>query len=159
MHQLFQKATSTIGHIYTVQKCYSANLARRPIIGLLGGVGPMAGTVAHKAIIDHCTVSKDQDHLDVIHLSCAQYIGDRTRYLMQLKQTGKTNIPNPGPAMANVAKALSAASVSMNTCSVVGVACNTFHAPAIFDAFKDEINRNNMEICDINKIKYDINVN
>eukprot|EP01084_Bolivina_argentea_P233974 393949_1 len=159
MQRLLQKAKPTIAKIYTTRKCYISNLIRRPIIGILGGVGPMAGTIAHKTIIDSCIVSMDQDHLDVIHLSCPQYIADRTAYLMELKQIGKTNLPNPGTGMARVAKSLSTASFSMNTCSVVGVTCNTFHAPVIFDAFKDEINENNMEICSLNNVKYDINAN
>eukprot|EP01084_Bolivina_argentea_P233975 393950_1 len=140
MHRLLQqKVKPTIIKLYTTQRCCISNLIRRPIIGILGGVGPMAGIIAHKTIVDSSIVSKDQDHLDVIHLSCAQYTVDRTVYLMDLKNNHKTDLPNPGHGMAKVAKSLSAASYFMNTCSVIGVTCNTFHAPVIFDAFKDEI--------------------
>ena len=61
------------------------NLVRRPIIGILGGVGPMAGIIFHQKIIDKCVVSRDQQHLDVVHLSLSQYVGDRTEYILDME--------------------------------------------------------------------------
>lgn len=112
---------------------------RRPLIGILGGVGPMAGVLLHTKLVKKTKASTDQDHLDVIHMSLPQYIGDRTSFLLQKKGS------NPGVGMGKVARALSQAARSMQTSAVVGVTCNTFHAPPIFDAFKAEVSKVNDE--------------
>ena len=102
-----------------------------PTLIIGGGVGPMAGVELHKKIIEHTLASGDQDHLDLIHISSARTIGDRTAYLLE---DGREN---PGNHMA--------AAVSLGLCglldgngrltapTVVGVPCNTFHAPVIYE--------------------------
>jgi aspartate racemase len=101
------------------------------IIG--GGVGPMAGVELHRTLIEQTFATGDPDHLDVVHVSAARTIGDRTAYLLE---EGREN---PGSNMA--------AAVSLGLCglvdgngrlaapAVVGVPCNTFHAPVIYEQF------------------------
>ncbi len=105
------------------------------IIG--GGVGPMAGVELHRKIIEQTFATGDADHLDVLHVSSGRTIGDRTAYLLE---EGREN---PGSNMA--------AAVSLGLCglvdgngrlsapAVVGVPCNTFHAPVIYEQFALEL--------------------
>ena len=134
----------------------NSEITIRPIIGILGGVGPMAGILLHTKIINKTNVKRDQEHLDIVHLSLPQYIGDRTSYLLELQMTKnkEPTIKNPGIGMGKVAQALSATASSLNTNALVVVTCNTFHSPIIFNEFMKEIKRINMEICKQHKIKH-----
>jgi aspartate racemase len=49
-------------------------------IGIVGGMGPMAGVILQKLIIDHTPASKDQDHIQVVCFTNSQ-IPDRTASL------------------------------------------------------------------------------
>ncbi|MGC9312132.1 MAG: hypothetical protein ACP5IA_05530, partial [Sediminispirochaetaceae bacterium] len=111
----------------------------RPALIIGGGVGPMAGVELHRKIIEHTlTDGTDQDHFDVIHLSLASRISDRTGYLID------SGSRNPGDEMADaVGIALRGLGEEEGRegedgpgkpC-IVGVPCNTFHAPPIFDRF------------------------
>jgi len=106
----------------------------RPGLIIGGGVGPMAGVELHRKIIEHTlTDGTDQDHFDVIHLSIPSRISDRTRYLIEASGG------NPGDEMADIVGiALRGLETAENGCRkrcIVGVPCNTFHAPPIFDRF------------------------
>jgi len=75
-----------------------------PIIGVLGGVGPMAGVTLQSHIIMNTVATKDPDHLTVIHTCDAQNIADRTIYLTGLKNNADpSTLNNPGIVMANIA--------------------------------------------------------
>lgn len=102
------------------------------IIG--GGVGPMAGVALHARIIENTLASGDQDHLDVIHVSRSADVTDRTDFLLGL-------VPeNPAEGMArSVRMALAGLG---GRAAVIGVPCNTFHAPAIFDVFRELVTQN-----------------
>lgn len=94
----------------------------------------MAGVKLHEKIIARTKTSgRDQEHLDVIHLSRSRLIGDRTEFLL-----GKTE-RNPGIMMARViaaaAKAVPVEGDPPRGPAVAGVPCNTFHAPPVWDAF------------------------
>lgn len=96
----------------------------------------MAGVALHKKIIEltDCKGS-DQGHRDVIHLSFSHDIGDRTEFLLG----NSKNLENPGLIMADlVIKAIKLLD-DMGRAPVVGVPCNTFHAPAIFDAYTERL--------------------
>jgi aspartate racemase len=100
------------------------------IIG--GGVGPMAGVALHARIIEN-TLSggSDQGHLDVRHVSRSAGVTDRTEYLL-----GREAI-NPADGMA---RTIHMAAVGLGSHEgVIGVPCNTFHAPVIFGSFKDQV--------------------
>ncbi len=102
------------------------------IIG--GGVGPLAGVKLHEKIIALSETSgRDQDHLDVIHLSRSRLIEDRTEFLV-------VNEPhNPGQSMAHiVAAGLSALTFPGEERTgpiAAGIPCNTFHAPPVWERY------------------------
>jgi len=104
-------------------------MERTIIIG--GGVGPMAGVDLHRQIILHTkTNGTDQDHINVVHLSYASLISDRTDYLLG------TAADHPGHAMAQAVEAGFQAAQQYSASSVAGVPCNTFHASEIFDPYE-----------------------
>lgn len=91
-------------------------------------MGPHAGLdLAHK-ILDLTPVRQDQDHLPVTVVSYPHWIPDRSTFLFDPSQ------PTPVPALVAIAKRLEAAGAT-----VVGMPCNTAHAPAIFDAIKEQL--------------------
>eukprot|EP01059_Diplonema_ambulator_P020860 TRINITY_DN347_c0_g1_i3.p1 TRINITY_DN347_c0_g1~~TRINITY_DN347_c0_g1_i3.p1 ORF type:complete len:414 (+),score=87.14 TRINITY_DN347_c0_g1_i3:59-1300(+) len=99
-------------------------------IGIGGGVGPAAGVMLHKKIIE-ATVSDgtDQSHCEVHHISRPD-VADRTSYLL-----GESNV-SPAVGMARTMAALAESVIaSGKITAVTGVPCNTFHAPRIWDEF------------------------
>ncbi len=102
------------------------------IIAIGGGVGPSAGQKL-EAIITENTVSggTDQGHLEVHHFSRPGDITDRTRFLL-----GELD-ENPAEGMFRSLKAARAAAEALDHELVFGVPCNTFHAPRIFDRFRE----------------------
>ncbi len=99
-------------------------------IGIIGGMGPMAGIELHKRLILKNNVTKDQCHLSVIHASFPSKIVDRSAFLE------KEIDENPGYEILNEINAL----ISLGA-SVFGIACNTAHSPLIFDVIKSGINQ------------------
>ncbi|KAF0689444.1 Aste57867_19116 [Aphanomyces stellatus] len=105
------------------------------LLGILGGVGPAAGLVLHQAILRHTqNDGTDQGHLDVVHVSRSADIAARPTYLHQHADDAIT-IENPAYGMARSLKMLIHAAKSRQAKLVVGVPCNTFHAPPIWDTF------------------------
>ena len=100
--------------------------ARR--IGVVGGVGPLAGLDLVRKIIAATRATRDQDHLPVALLSFPNQIPDRTDFLL-----GRAS-ENPGHALADVADALVAVGAE-----VIGIPCNTAHAPSIFDIVRERL--------------------
>jgi aspartate racemase len=104
------------------------------LIGILGGVGPMAGVLLQNKIIKYTNVSTDQQHLSTIHLCCPSLINDRSEWLKS--QSGD----NPGDSMFELAKIMSMNALILKMGVVIGVPCNTFHVSKIFDVFVMKIN-------------------
>jgi aspartate racemase len=98
------------------------------MIGIVGGVGPYAGLDLARKIFDQTIASRDQDHLSVALLSAPGEIADRTEFLL-----GKTET-NPAHALADIILKLERMGAS-----VVGIPCNTAHAPPIFDVITREL--------------------
>jgi aspartate racemase len=94
----------------------------KPVIGIVGGVGPYAGLDLARKIFDETAAERDQDHLPVALLSYPDVIPDRTAFLL-----GQTDV-NPALGMLEVIAALERLG-----CRVIGIPCNTAHAPAIWD--------------------------
>jgi aspartate racemase len=90
----------------------------------------MAGVALHAAVIENTLAGGDRGHLDLIHVSLSAGISDRTEFLL-----GR-DAENPALGMAK-ALALALAGIPGRE-AVVGVPCNTFHAPAIFGPFTEE---------------------
>lgn len=93
-----------------------------PVIGIVGGVGPLAGLDLQRKIVAQTIAGRDQDHLPVISVSWPGPIPDRTEYLL-----GQVT-ENPAQAIVAQLRLLADAGAT-----VAGIPCNTAHAPAIFD--------------------------
>ena len=100
------------------------------MIGIVGGVGPYAGTDLLNKIFNNTLASTDQEHLDAMLLSMPSKIDDRTAYLM-----GEVKC-NPGLAIANIILKL-----EKTGASVAGIPCNTAHAKTIFDTIVSELKK------------------
>ncbi len=96
-----------------------------PVIGIVGGVGPLAGLDLQRKIVAQTIAGRDQDHLPVISISWPGPIPDRTEYL--LGQVAE----NPAHAILDQLRLLAEAGAA-----VAGIPCNTAHAPAIFDVIR-----------------------
>ncbi|MFN0035162.1 MAG: aspartate/glutamate racemase family protein [Saprospiraceae bacterium] len=92
------------------------------MIGIVGGIGPMAGADLYKKIIENTVASTDQEHLPVLMASMPNEIADRTSFLL-----GKVT-ENPAHALAKIILLLERAGTRR-----IGIACNTAHALPIFD--------------------------
>lgn len=111
------------------------------VIGIGGGVGPMAGVKLHELIIQHTLSRIDQGHLSVVHISHSSQIPDRTKFLLgEIKE-------NPAKAMILVMQAIAAAAKAVGAEEVVaGVPCNTFHAPRIWNGFTQMLRENSATV-------------
>lgn len=90
-------------------------------IGIVGGMGPMAGLRLARLIVEHTVAACDQDHPNLVLASEPKGITDRSEFL------GPRVCINPAVGIANSLTRLAAAGVS-----VAGLACNTAHAEPIF---------------------------
>ncbi|MCB8928691.1 MAG: aspartate/glutamate racemase family protein [Ardenticatenaceae bacterium] len=97
-------------------------------IGVVGGVGPFAGIDLLGKIAAQTAVNLDQDHLTVLNWSQPATIVDRTEYLL-----GQVD-ENPAGALA--AQVMQLARMGAG---VVGIPCNTAHAPRIFNQIRAEL--------------------
>ena len=100
------------------------------IIGIVGGVGPLAGLDLQAKIVAQTVAGRDQEHLPVLSLSWPGPIADRTKYL--LGQVAE----NPAHAIVAQLRLLAAMGAT-----VAAIPCNTAHAPAIFDVIRDGVAR------------------
>jgi aspartate racemase len=98
------------------------------IIGIVGGIGPHAGIDLNRKIFDQTRASCDQEHLNVILLSLSGEIPDRSAYLL-----GRS-AENPVTGILKCLQILETAGAE-----VAGIACNTAHAPLIFDGILDSL--------------------
>lgn len=100
------------------------------MIGIVGGVGPFAGLDLTSKIFSQTAAQRDQDHLPLALLSVPSRIDDRTEFLL-----GKTPL-NPAHAVSDLILKLEQLGAT-----VVGIPCNTMHAPGIFDVLKENLLR------------------
>ncbi len=110
-------------------------MAKEKIIGIVGGVGPYAGLDLCKKVFDQTTAVSDQQHLSTILVSMPGCIDDRTDYLI-----GRT-VENPGHAIFEIIKKLHDLGAE-----VIGIPCNTSHAPPIFDVIVDGLRESGLRI-------------
>ena len=128
------------------------------VCGIIGGVGPMAGVKLHEKIISLTdTNGTDQDHLPVHHISASNRIDDRTSFLLQSDSLHHAaNNPANGAFQAFRSVFHSVQKVDTKKL-VVGVPCNTFHAPLIWSNFTGQIHaflegEKGLEVCIVNMI-------
>jgi len=93
-------------------------------------MGPRAGIYLAERIVANTVATGDGDHIPVALLSFPARIADRTAYL-----TGASD-DNPATGILEVAKAL----IGLGA-SVLGMPCNTAHAPAIRSLVNQEIEK------------------
>ncbi|MFP4019333.1 MAG: aspartate/glutamate racemase family protein [Bacteroidales bacterium] len=111
------------------------------IIGIVGGVGPYAGTLLVEKIFNETKANCDQEHLPVALLSLPSRIVDRTEYLM-----GNERV-NPAYAVHEIIKML-----EQTGASVVGIPCNTMHADEIFETLRQEMEKSGSKVRLVNMI-------
>ena len=97
---------------------------------MVGGVGPSAGTDLVHKVFCQTRASADQEHLPVILISLPHTIADRTEYVLGRCRT------NPAGAIFRVVRLLERAGAS-----VIGIPCNTAHAPGIFGPLEARLRR------------------
>lgn len=107
----------------------------KPIIGIIGGIGPYAGLDLVKKIFDQTLAHTDQEHLPIALLSLPSAIPDRTEYLLGREET------NPAEAIASVALQLEQLGVR-----VAAIPCSTAHADAIFDTVASRLLEANSQL-------------
>lgn len=91
------------------------SIVKRPLLGILGGLGPMASAYFYELITAHTKASRDQEHIDII-LSSRASTPDRTAFI-----TGKSD-DSPLPYMVEDAKRL-----EIYGADVIVIPCNTAH--------------------------------
>lgn len=91
------------------------NTEKRPLLGILGGLGPMASAYFYELICAHTKASCDQEHIDII-LSSRASTPDRTAFI-----TGASD-ESPLPYMIEDAKRL-----EIYGADVIVIPCNTAH--------------------------------
>jgi aspartate racemase len=96
------------------------------LIGIIGGMGPMASQLFYKMVTDMTEASCDQDHLNMIIYSDAS-MQDRTSAILN---GDYAKIHNQLLADAKI--------LEKSGCEAIGVTCNTAHF--FVDMIKDEIN-------------------
>ena len=102
------------------------------MLGIVGGVGPLAGIDLFKKITEQTSATTDQEHLPVILFSFPHRIKDRTDYL-----EGKVK-ENPGTAIGEICIEL-----YKSGALVAGIPCNTAHSDEIYNVIQDTLNLNN----------------
>ncbi|MBR1780405.1 MAG: aspartate/glutamate racemase family protein [Oscillospiraceae bacterium] len=97
---------------------------KEKVLGVLGGVGPMATVYFADLVVRMTEAETDQDHISMVILNHPT-IPDRTAYILDHSK------PNPVPVMVEDARRLEA-----DGCDYIVIPCNTAHY------FYDEIQRN-----------------
>lgn len=115
------------------------DLSQDNVIGIVGGMGPQAGLALYNSILSQTKAGCDQEHLSAILMSFPSHLGDRTAFL-----EGKTAV-NPAFTIAGIIGLLEKAGAR-----IAGIACNTSHAPPIYDVIREELDRINSSILLLN---------
>lgn len=104
-------------------------------IGIVGGAGPYAGLDCSQKILRQTKAEKDQDYLPTVMISTPDLIEDRTSFLL-------------GKSPKNPAHAIYKNLLDLNDlgASIVGIPCNTAHAPAIKDVFIEKLKQSGKKL-------------
>ncbi|MBM4169789.1 MAG: aspartate/glutamate racemase family protein [Ignavibacteria bacterium] len=114
----------------------------KPLIGIVGGMGPYAGLDLAKKVFDQTIATRDQEHLPLVLVSAPEEIEDRTLFV-----TGKSN-RNPADSIFPVITMLAQAGAT-----VAGIPCNTAHAPQIISPLVAKINEAGYQVKLLHMIK------
>lgn len=88
---------------------------KKPVLGILGGLGPAASCYLYQMLIDHTPAARDQDHIDIV-LSSRASTPDRTAFI-----TGQSS-EDPFAVMEQDGRSL----VNYGA-TVLAIPCNTAH--------------------------------
>ncbi len=105
------------------------------MIGIVGGMGPIAGIDLSRKIVNETIAGKDQDHLSQILYAASERIGDRTEFIQGKIKT------NPAFAISEILLSLEKMGAT-----VAGLPCNSAHAPDIYGVVEEELKRHNSSI-------------
>lgn len=106
-----------------------------PKIGIAGGAGPYAGVDLAQMLLEETLADKDQDYLPTVQISTPEQIEDRTLFLL-----GQATV-NPAHALFRNIRDLE----SMGA-SVVGLPCNTAHAPKIWSVLTRKLEQSGSRV-------------
>ena len=109
------------------------------VIGIVGGMGPEAGLSLFNHILSHTEGRVDQEHLSVVLTSFPKHIVDRTLFLQ-----GDV-YENPAYSIANIIRKL-----ELTGAKIIGIACNTSHAPEIYNIVLEELEKRKSQVQLIN---------
>ena len=90
-------------------------MSEKKMLGIIGGLGPMASVCFSELLVLHTHATRDQDHIDFL-LSSRASIPDRTAFIV-----GRSD-ESPLPALITEAKRLTAAGAE-----VIAIPCNSSH--------------------------------
>ena len=117
-------------------------MINKQCIGIVGGVGPYAGLDLERKIFEHTQAVTDQDHLNVINISKSCAIEDRTAFLLgQIKK-------NPADSISAIIQEMAGLGVV-----VVGIPCNTAHAPLIFNSILKNLKKVHAQVKLVNMVE------
>lgn len=88
---------------------------KRPLLGVIGGLGPLSSAYFYELVTKHTAAERDQDHIDII-LSSHATTPDRTDYIL-----GRSP-ESPLPAMIADARSLETYGAT-----AIVIPCNTAH--------------------------------
>lgn len=114
----------------------------KDIIGIVGGMGPHTGLDLARKIFDQTDTKESHEHLSIAVHSFPSMFSDRSEFLL-----GKTKT-NPAFAIAEVINKLEEVGAK-----IVGIPCNTAHAPKIFDVILNELHKKNSNVQIVHMIK------
>ena len=88
---------------------------KRPLLGIIGGLGPLSSAYFYELVTKHTAAERDQDHIDII-LSSHATTPDRTDFILGISSD------SPLPAMVEDAKSL-----EVYGATAIVIPCNTAH--------------------------------
>ena len=111
-------------------------------IGIVGGMGPLAGIDLASKILRRSESRNDQSHPAFLLASNTTPVPDRTEYLLRRSST------NPAHAIINTIHDLIRIGAE-----VIGIPCNTAHAPKIFSPVCQQLSRLAPEVEIVNMVQ------
>lgn len=90
-------------------------MTEKPVLGILGGLGPAASCYLYQMLIDHTPAVRDQDHIDIV-ISSRASTPDRTAFVLgQSKEDPFAVMQQDGESLVHYGA------------TVLAIPCNTAH--------------------------------
>lgn len=105
-------------------------------------MGPHAGVELARLCVSLADCSSDQEHPDILLVSRPGSLADRSEFL-----TGRSEA-NPAAGITSVVRELAGAGAT-----VIGLACNTSHAPEILDPVRQALSREYPQVALLSLVK------